>query len=92
MYCKNCGSQLSDTAKYCPNCGTQLHIDTKQPQEATVKTITDHSATNAMPMTSVPDVSKIKTYPFAVWKLVSGIISLVFSVKGFWASGLMLYQ
>ena len=34
MYCKNCGTQLNDTALFCPNCGTAQSAQTQQaPQQ-----------------------------------------------------------
>jgi uncharacterized Zn finger protein (UPF0148 family) len=27
MQCRNCGSELSDSAKFCPTCGAGLHLD-----------------------------------------------------------------
>jgi len=37
MFCKNCGKQLSDTAKFCSGCGTQQNaspVPAQQPQQA----------------------------------------------------------
>ncbi|MDE5563043.1 MAG: zinc-ribbon domain-containing protein [Clostridiales bacterium] len=36
MFCKNCGSNISDDAVFCPNCGTQVGEGQSQPQAAPV--------------------------------------------------------
>ena len=37
MYCKNCGTELTDNAKFCANCGDKIEIETKIENKKTTK-------------------------------------------------------
>ena len=55
MYCKNCGSNLSDDANFCPACGTHC----EKPNESTIEKPVSQ-------MNSTPDNNKKTVYPTPV--------------------------
>jgi serine/threonine protein kinase len=48
MFCKNCGTNLPDSAAFCANCGTSV-TDSRDPQKAIATAVGDPNAPGAVP-------------------------------------------
>ena len=86
MYCTNCGSKLSDSAKFCPYCG-QMQEAHSQPQQtvhsAPVQPVMqDSKQAHGATATAENDPQKSDR---ALDILVKGILSLAFGNSGFLA-------
>lgn len=72
MYCQHCGSQIQDGVNFCANCGEPV-LNMSQATEADQTRLTSPS----------PDIETVEDHAeknMVVWKLVSGIISIAFSM------------
>ena len=67
MHCHNCGAQLADNDKFCKHCGTQV-VQPQVVQPQVNSTIEEHY------------YEEQPVYNFIVWKVVSGILSIVIFV------------
>lgn len=58
MFCKNCGSQISDTAAFCTNCGSKVVKVEVSPIE--------HSGQDSMSQLSIPIVNIVLLIKWAI--------------------------
>ncbi|MDE6617673.1 MAG: zinc-ribbon domain-containing protein [Clostridiales bacterium] len=79
MFCKNCGSNISDDAVFCPNCGTQVGEGQSQPQAAPVAENKPNNNT-AKPQTS----NAVGLVGF-----ILSMVSVLFWIIGLIASGIL---
>ncbi len=68
MYCENCGLELSDDAQFCPHCGKQIKTNSVATAKGSVANSRNLHHSNALPKN------------MSVWRLVSGIITLVLAM------------
>lgn len=77
MICKNCGAEISDTAKFCTECGASVTEETTAPKTISYETT----------FVQEPAPEKEKTpRGLKTWRLVSGILTLVFAALALFQS------
>lgn len=82
MFCKNCGSNLSDQAAFCPNCGTKLQEPAQQSQPAAQNHQPQQPAYNYYPQQSAParPAMNINTNPTAILSYIAAGCSAVAAI------------
>jgi len=80
MFCRNCGSEMSDTAKFCPKCGNQ-----RIGAEETVKNIIED---NNIKFSLKPEFNMLYQLLGATW---SGLIVLLFIAYFITGFALLIY-
>jgi len=87
MFCKNCGSQLSDDAKFCEYCGTPIEVaedvQTNTPEPEFIQTEPTSSQARAVNDPSLPSLGSILGFGIAsVATCEFGIPGIIFGAIG----------
>ncbi|MGM9615682.1 MAG: zinc-ribbon domain-containing protein [Oscillospiraceae bacterium] len=72
MYCQHCGSQIQDGVKFCANCGEPVFNMSQPTQSGQIPL--------SPPSPDIETVEDPSSKNMVTWKLVSGIISIAFSM------------
>ena len=82
MFCKNCGTSLSDGARFCPTCGTTVERVEPQNNNSDYSNYSQPSVTANPYSYNVPAYDRAEQSRLATNIMVFGIIGLALSLMG----------
>ena len=80
MFCKNCGTQISETTRFCPKCGTAA---TPPPSVTSPNSSFSSQQSSSFSTTAQSTAAKIKKNPIQLILIVAGVLVLLIIVIAF---------